>query len=276
MPPIRPKEPRTPIPGPLPKRPVAPEKKKLSSPAEAGTGSAAEVGPRDGREATGEDPGQHPRGAHDAPQAPSSKLRRLIGGDEPSERPPERPLLGDGALGVEVLAGESPSFVAEHLMILLSRLRANRPRAEVLTEVAELLLRFPDPHFVRRVLYAMGEVGKIVDVYPLEVLAFILERRPGWVPGIELSPFILNKTELEAAPFFIEEEIKIRIPLAMKIRAFALEGGGSPGYCFQPGPPGEYVLELADAGRFVLLLRGELRKKAAVDRVVIRVREESP
>ncbi len=55
----------------------------------------------------------------------------------------------------------------------------------------------------------------------------------------------------------------------------ALDGGGTPGYCFAPGAPGEYILELGAAGTFSLLLRGDVRKQSLVDRIVLRV-EDTP
>ncbi len=57
------------------------------------------------------------------------------------------------------------------------------------------------------------------------------------------------------------------------MRAFGLEGGGLPGYCFAPGPPGSYHLEMAEAGNFVLLVRGDIRKTSYVDRVALSIVE---
>ncbi|MCK6551068.1 hypothetical protein L6R52_34855, partial [Myxococcota bacterium] len=185
-------------------------------------------------------------------------------------------LLGEGRIGAddvtsEELASMGSLVAARHLMVLLAKRRADRDAA--LAHVGALLIGLDDPILVRRLLLELPDAGRIVDIYPLEVLAYVLERRADLVPGFELAPFVTNRAELTAGTFAVEAPIRVEVPLALKMKAFALDGGGTPGYCFAPGAPGEYILELGAAGTFALLLRGDVRKQSLVDRLVLRVED---
>lgn len=206
-----------------------------------------------------------------------SPLSKFSGEDRPSAGPKDAlPRPGDESLSPEALVELSPSIIAEHLMALLANRRAAHPRAEVLAQVGDLVLQLEHPDVVRRALLAMREAGRIVDIYPLEVMIYVMERRPELVPRIAFTPFVLNKDELEARTFAVEEEISLRFPLALRLRGLALQGGGSPGYCVAPGPPGRYIIELGDEGRFTLLLRGEVKRKGLIDRLSLQIVGESP
>jgi hypothetical protein len=215
-----------------------------------------------------------------AVQAPSSN--RVDGqGDERRHDPEaEARLLGEGRLGDPTvtsaeLASMGALVAARHLMTLLARRRRDVGRAEVVDEAARLLLGLEDPRLARRLLLDMGDAGRIVDVYPLEVLAEVMRRRPDWLEGLRFGPVVENAAELRGRVFGVEERVPLQVPLALRLKAFALEGGGAPGYCLAPGPPGLYHLELGAAGRFCLLLRGEVRREHRVDRVILHV-EDAP
>lgn len=181
--------------------------------------------------------------------------------------------IGDPSVTSAELAEMGSLVAARHLMVLLAKGRGARPRAEVLGQVGELLIGLDRPDQVRRLLLELPDAGRIVDIYPLEVLIYVLDRRPDLLRGFEYGAIVLNKSELEASTFRVEEPIALRLPLSLKMRGFALDGGGSPGYCFSPGPPGEYHLEVGEPGRFSLLLRGDVRKVSLVDRLTIAVSE---
>ncbi len=206
----------------------------------------------------------------------------------PVQRDEERPdqqkqqnqdrLLGEGRIGDESVSSselaEMGSLVAaRHLMVLLAKNRGKKEREAVLAHVGELLIGLEKPELVRRLLLEMPDAGRIIDIYPLEVLNYVLRKRGDLLPGFEVGEIILNKDQLELTTFRVEEPIAIRLPLSLKMRAFALDGGGTPGYCFSPGAPGEYLLELGEAGHFTLLFRGDVRKTSFVDSVEIAVED---
>lgn len=221
-----------------------------------------------------------PRACSKAPEPDSTRALTPRTHERSNEREKreeaEDALLGEGRVGdervtSEELASMGSRVAAHHLMVLLAKKRHERARESVLSEVGDLLIGLGRPHAVRRILLDMPDAGRIVDVYPLEVLAYVYARRPDLLPDIELGPIVTNKAELEAARHLAGEVILIKVPLSLKMRGFALEGGGTPGYCFQPGAPAEYRLELGAGGTFHLLVRGDVRKKILIDRVVLRV-----
>lgn len=183
--------------------------------------------------------------------------------------------IGDPELSAEAFGQLGTLVAARHLMALLARRRRDLPRAALLDEVGALLLAQRDPQAIRRILLQMGEVGRIVDIYPLEVMDWVLKRRPELLGGFAYGDVILNKAELGSRTFDVEEVIRIKVPLSLKMRAFALEGGGAPGYCFAPGPPAEYHLEIAEAGRYTILVRGDVRRTSLLDRAILSI-EEGP
>ncbi len=181
--------------------------------------------------------------------------------------------IGDPSLPPEAFRSMGTLVSARHLMALLARKRPDVARAALLAEVGDLLLAEKDPTAIRRILLQMGEVGRIVDIYPLEVLDYVLHARPAALPGFSYGPVILNKVELESRTFGVEELIRIKVPLSLRMRGFALEGGGAPGYCFAPGGLAEYHLELAAPGAFPILVRGEIRKKSLIDRAILTIED---
>ena len=184
--------------------------------------------------------------------------------------------LGSPDLALDHLRSLSSQLVAEHVMILLANQRAKNSRAEVLHEVSELLMAMNQPERINKILGLMPQVGRIVDIYPLEVLAYILERAPQLLSKHEFRGFIRNREELQSKPYGVGIPIEIRVPLALKMRAFALQKGGYPGYTFAPGPPGIYWLELGGAGQFEFLLRGEIRKNSYIDRLSLEIQHIDP
>ena len=210
-------------------------------------------------------------------QVDRGALRRMIDGDRPPRSRDETPdagpldLIGDDRLDLARLQGLSSSLVAEHLMILLATKRRHQPRAEVLADVGDLLASFDDPKKIMSVFNRMPTSGGIVDIYPLEVCAHVLERGGRSDLPIRFAPFIKNREHLQEQRWSVETPISLSVPVALKMRQFALEGGGSPGYFFAPGRPGEYLLEFGEPGRYPMLLRGDVRKDAWIERLTVEV-----
>jgi hypothetical protein len=196
------------------------------------------------------------------PNAP--KISRDDRRDQKKQDAQDR-LMGEGRIGDESvtsaeLADMGSLVAARHLMVLLAKNRGKKPRVEILGQVGDLLIGLDRPDLVRRLLLEMPDAGRVVDIYPLEVLNYVLERRADLLPGFQYGEIVLNKDELELSTYRVEEPI-------------ALDGGGTPGYCFSPGPPGEYHLEVGEAGQFSMLLRGDVRKISLVDRLTITVED---
>ncbi len=187
------------------------------------------------------------------------------------DRRPDESRIGDPSVTALELGRMGNLLATRHLLALLAHRRHDKPRREVIEEVATLVLALEDGPYARRLLLQMAEVGRIIDIYPLEVMTRIVERAPGALPRIAMGPVVRNLAELEANPWPVGEIIPLKVPLNLRLKAFALEGGGTPGYVLAPGPPASYALELGSPGRHTLLLRGEVRKDSMIERLTVRV-----
>lgn len=183
--------------------------------------------------------------------------------------PTARARLGDESLDAAGLSGFSTLLAAEHLMILLAKKRGRLERSAILKGVGDLLLAHERPEQVKRILLALAEVGRIVDIYPLEVMAYCLEQRASILEGVRFGELVRNKTELESARHGTGDPIRLELPLAAKLKAMALEGGGVPGYHLYPGALAEYFIELGEPGRWTVLLRAEMHQELVIDRVTL-------
>ena len=213
-----------------------------------------------------------------APVADAEPIDRVDRGapkdrrEKQSETLNPRDRIGDESLDSAALGDLSVLLAAEHLMLRLAKGRGKKPRAELLAEVGDLLLGHPRPEHVKKILAVMAEL-RIVDIYPLEVLAYVLEREPRLLDDCRFDALIKNKRLLQSFVFEVEAPIRLEIPLSAKVRAMALEGGGTPGYHLYPGGLAEYFVELGEEGRWTLLLRAEIHRASVLDRVVLQVRD---
>ena len=181
--------------------------------------------------------------------------------------------IGDPTVTAGELARMGNLVATRHLLTLLAMRRSKVSRDEVVQEVADLLLALDDGPAARRLLLQMAEVGRIVDIYPLEVMVRMMERDPTAMPKTRFAPVILNAVQVEGVRWSVGEVIPLKVPLNLRLKGFALEGGGTPGYALAPGPPARYELEIGAAGTFRLLFRGDVRREARVHRVVVEVRD---
>lgn len=162
---------------------------------------------------------------------------------------------------------------ARYLFERMARPGAGPERAAEVERLALLLRAMGSPRRAARILETLLEAGRFFDIYPLEVLDALIERDPDYLSGFRRGELVLNRPFLESRIFEVEETLSLVVPLAAKVRGFALAGGGSPGYCLSPGPPGAYAFELGGAGRFEILLFASVRGERVLDRVRLWVEE---
>ncbi|MBA3765241.1 MAG: hypothetical protein H0X05_07000, partial [Actinobacteria bacterium] len=120
----------------------------------------------------------------------------------------------------------------------------------------ELLVGFARPESIRKVLQEM-ESKPIRDVYPLEVLMKIVADNPAALPDVAHGGFIANGADLTSGEkVFAGHPFSVHVPQDMRLKAFALLGGGRPGYEFFPAPDaGKFTMQIDTPGtwRFALL-----------------------
>ncbi|MBN2359498.1 MAG: hypothetical protein JXR83_08580 [Deltaproteobacteria bacterium] len=91
-------------------------------------------------------------------------------------------------------------------------------------------------------------------VYPLEVVEHLTEIAPWFIPKTTVAPFVLGRKRITMRA---GKAITLRCDPSIKITAFALKGGGEPGYQFAPRPEaGEFGLNVLTPGKYTLLLCG--------------------
>ncbi len=150
-------------------------------------------------------------------------------------------------------AFKTPLRVARHLNVLARRISdGDEGRAAAVHAVADAILALGSG-FGRRVLSSFQTGVGIGEIYPLEVMEDIALRSPHFLPHLRLTRFLSDDALASRAG----EPLLVRCDPALKITAFALKGGGQPGYAFEPGQePGCFSLLIDSAGRYRLLLLG--------------------
>ena len=175
-------------------------------------------------------------------------------------------------------AFHAPLDYAKHCMLLAESFAklTGAHRHETVRYLASLFVGLSDVRFGRRALLAWGPDTGILDVYPLEVIEFVLETLPAFLPRVRFGRWIapeLGETpefELTASP---DIPLLMTVDESMVVKGFAIKGGGRPGYCFEPGPSlSTYALTIEQPGRYNLLMSARTPSgDTLVDRLQVRI-----
>ncbi len=124
-------------------------------------------------------------------------------------------------------------------------------REDAIARAATFLAGFQGTQSIRRVLAEL-ESKPIRDVYPLEVLLKMLTERPELLPGVRAGAVLGNVEELAVPGRVIAgRPTTLQVPVDVRLKSFALLGGGRPGYEFHPHPEeGRYSLLVDTPGRW--------------------------
>lgn len=129
-------------------------------------------------------------------------------------------------------------------------------REEAVQRAASFLAGFHSAQNIRKVLAEL-ESRPIRDVYPLEVLMKMLDERPELLPGVRRGSVIGNAAELEDGKKVLAGyPATLQVPTDVRLKSFALLGGGRPGYELAPAvEEGKYTLLVDTPGewRFAVL-----------------------
>ena len=171
----------------------------------------------------------------------------------------------------------TPAGYAKHVMILAEAFRriTGATRKEAIDYLATMFVATAEPTFGYLSLKEFGPSTGIVDVYPLEVLERLLERYPGVLPKVGFGKlFVETGTRPDPLRTDTETPLILVYPASLRIRGFALRGGGRPGYMFSPADAeGEYELRIQSPGRYEILVSATNRSGSTViDRVDVAVR----
>lgn len=151
--------------------------------------------------------------------------------------------------------------------------RSGLDRDAVIEKTAHTLLGFSRTDQVKKMLGEMGN-APITQVYPLEVMLQILDRSPEFLPRVRRGAVLENRGDLTSSDNIrAGQEFRLRYPADFKIKAFALLGGGQPGYEFTPHKNGIYRMVVDTPGDWTFALSAECKGETVVDTFQVHVRE---
>jgi hypothetical protein len=125
------------------------------------------------------------------------------------------------------------------------------PRTEAIGKAAEWLGGFQRVDNVKKVLIEL-ESKPIRDIYPLEITLQLLETAPHKLPGVKPGIVFGANDALSDGSVKAGHAMQIGVPPDMRMKSFALLGGGRPGYEFFPSPKkdGHYTLLVDTPGEW--------------------------
>lgn len=169
---------------------------------------------------------------------------------------------------LEVEALGTPRAVAHLVRLYETWALAGVSRDDAIQNAASFLAGFSGAQNIRKVLADL-ESNPIRDVYPLEVLMKLLDERPELLPGVRGGQVVHNAEQLDAGTqVFAGHAIRLEVPRDVRIKSFALLGGGRPGYEFHPHKDeGAFQLLVDTPGRFTFaLLAAPLQQLGRIQR----------
>jgi hypothetical protein len=150
--------------------------------------------------------------------------------------------------------GPSVRFAQHAMMLAETRMKEGATRDEALAFLASLYVGVTDKAYANKALREFGAATGILDLYPAELMQHLLEHVPGFCSKVQQGSFF---TQAGGGAYRAKahEPITLTYDPELRIRGFALKGGGRPGYLFEPiDPPGTYQLTFFEAGKYVLLI----------------------
>lgn len=184
------------------------------------------------------------------------------------------PTLTDPDDMIRVLG--TPTAYARHAMLLAESYRTlGATRDEAISYLGRLFIAAGDRGFARNALKELGPGTGIIDLYPLEVMAHLLESYPGFLPRAGFGRlFTPGRGKTETLHLRPGVPRLLRYSTELKVRGFALSGGGRPGYTFEPGPEtGRYSLRIDTPGEYELLVSAVTKSgHTIIDRLNVKVR----
>jgi hypothetical protein len=192
----------------------------------------------------------------------------------------QRAFIGDPRLTDPLAIKEalgSPVAYAKHCMILAEAFRTSTgaTRAEGVAYLALMFAALGDRAFARQAIRELGYGTGIIDLYPLEVIEQLVESYPGLLVKVGFGTLFVRPRADSSLEMEAGVPSSLEYPGSLKIRGFAIKGGGRPGYAFEPrDQEGSYSLTIFSPGRFQLLISGVTRSgHTVIDRVEVVVRD---
>ncbi|MCA9552736.1 MAG: hypothetical protein KC933_22065 [Myxococcales bacterium] len=150
--------------------------------------------------------------------------------------------------------GPSARFAQHAMLLAQNRMDTGGSRAEAIQMLADLYTRLGDRAYANKALREFGPATGILDIYPLEVAAHLMEHVPHFFSKVERGRF-MSSSQVDGYRAKVGEPIALAYPPELRIRGFALKDGPRPGYLLEPtDPPGTYALTFLAEGRFEVII----------------------
>ncbi|MBK8012312.1 MAG: hypothetical protein IPK13_13265 [Deltaproteobacteria bacterium] len=172
----------------------------------------------------------------------------------------------------------SPLAYARHAIVLAAKFRQSTgaTREEALEYLTRLFVGLSDLSFARQALRSFGPDTGIIDIYPLEIIERVLLRYPGFLHKTGFGRVVFVDAPGDERPYRLErgKASTLRYSRALKVRGFAILGGGRPGYRLTPLATADdaIALTIERDGQYSLLLSAITRTGfTIVDRIDVNV-----
>ena len=137
-----------------------------------------------------------------------------------------------------------PVRFAQHAMLLAQeQIKQGMPREQAVEYLGSLYTEVTDRAYANKALRQFGASTGILDIYPLEVMGHLMKFVPNFLRKVELGSFFSQDAAEKTLKAVSGTPIVLEYEPSLRIRGFAIKGGGQPGYMFEPvDPPGTYHL----------------------------------
>lgn len=153
--------------------------------------------------------------------------------------------------------GPSVRFAQHAMLLAAERGKETNDREASLDLLATLYTGVSDRAYANKALREFGHATGIIDIYPLELMNHLLEHVPGFCTKVRKGSF-LRRTEGDDALALsgtVGAPMRLDYDPELRVRGFALAGGGRPGYLLEPlDEPGAYQLIFLSPGTFTAIL----------------------
>ncbi len=126
-------------------------------------------------------------------------------------------------------------------------------REAVQKKAVDFFAEFESVGNIRKVITELENGKPIRDIYPVEIIQMLLEKRPELIPGVKVEPIFERASPHKEDRLTLVEgqPTTLRLPENLRVKSFGVLNGQRPGYRFEPGKEeGTYQLTVDSPGTY--------------------------
>ncbi len=144
-------------------------------------------------------------------------------------------------------------------------------RTKLVQQISDYLYETHDGRWVKLLLYAIEYEWPSFHIYPNEIIWYLLHEREGFLSELGFDNIVLNSQEVEQDSHSINNTVIFKVKANERIKGFSITTFDTESsrfeYTFNPGHLGEYYLTVSQAGKYEMIIRGELLGKTRVQKL---------